>query len=87
MNIPAIPIQDEHDQLAFPEYDSSVTNLTTPNSGHPQIVSTHSRWSKPSPTPQQTSAEPVQSTAYTLITSNLNNAHSFTTTTHPIHNT
>ena len=79
MNIPAIPIQDEDDPLAFFEFDSSVTNPTTPNSGHRQIVSLHFRWSTPSPTPQQTSAEPVQSTTHTQITPNLNNPHSFTT--------
>ena len=30
MNMPATPIQDEHDPLSFSEFDSSVNNPTTP---------------------------------------------------------
>ena len=72
MNMPATPIQDEHDRLSLSEFESLVSKPTTPIFEFPQTDSLHFCWSKPSPTLQQASAEPVQSTGKTLITSDLN---------------
>ena len=73
MNMLATPIQAEHDSLSLSEFDSLVTNPTAPFFEIPQTDSLHSRWWTSSPTPQQTSAQPVHSTAHSLSTPSLNN--------------
>ena len=71
--MPATTIQDWHEALSLSEFDSMVTNQTTPIFELPQTDLLDSERLTPSPAPQQTSAERVQSTAHRLITPNLKN--------------
>ena len=73
-SLPAEPFQEDHDPFSHSEFDFVVNNPTTPNLKLPQTDYSGSCWSTPSPTPQQTFAAPVYSTAHTLIGApNLNN--------------
>ena len=66
-NIPATPVQDEHEPLTLADFDALMFNRTTTNFVTTQSDSTHSRCSTPSSLQsQQTSKVFVQSTAPTL---------------------
>ena len=71
--MPATTVQDVHDLLSLSKFDSLVTNQTTPVFELPRTDSLRSLCSTPSPTPQQTSVVPVQSTAHRLVTPYLKN--------------
>ena len=67
---PAAPIQTKHDPSSVPQYDTLITEPTTPTFDNPQPKITTSRWSTPFPPRSEQEFEiVVQSTAHALIIS------------------